>query len=159
MTSLDRSWLPDLEKSSSALRAVLGAIIQVEREFEPLQSPLDLLQQITTAPQWLWLQPLYQLIADMDHAADEQDLPASEVAAIGAHARALLSGVGVPIEQQFLDRYRQLLQDEPDVVMAHAAALRALKLLPPEADTEAERLHAHHQWAVRRRHARGTPER
>jgi hypothetical protein len=147
-------WMQQLATSSAALRDVLGAIIRSERQYQPAQSPLALLQQITRDPHWQWLQPLYQLIADIDHAAHEDNLPATEIAAIGAHARALLSGTGAPIEQAFLDRYRVLLQSEPEVAMAHGMALRILQRLPPEPDTEAERLHAHHQWAERRKHQR-----
>lgn len=98
---------------------------------------------------------LYRLIADIDHATRDPELPATEVAAIGAHARAFLSGAGTPVEEAFLVRYRQLLQAEPAVTMAHGAALRALRQLPPEPDSEAARLHAHHQWNMRRKHARG----
>jgi hypothetical protein len=147
-------WMQDLATSSAALRDVLGAIIRSERQYQPTLSPLELLQQITHDPQWQWLQPLYQLIADIDHATHEVSLPATEIAAVGAHARALLSGAGAPIEQAFLERYRVLLQSEPEVAMAHGVALRTLQRLPPEPDTEAERLHAHHQWAERRKHQR-----
>lgn len=147
-------WIKDLSASSAALREVLGAIIRSKQQYTTGESPLALLQRITTDPEWSWLQPLYQLIADIDHAAAEAELPATEIAAIGAHARALLSGRGVPIEHAFLERYRGLLQSEPSVAMAHGAALRSLQALPPEPDTEAERLHAHHQWMMRRKHQR-----
>jgi len=39
-----------------------------------------------------------------------------------------------------------LLQTDPAVAMAHAAALRALQALPAEAANQSERLHARHQW-------------
>jgi hypothetical protein len=101
------------------------------------------------------LQPLYRLIADVDHAlAYADDLPASESAAIGAHARELLTGGGSADDQPFLEHYRALLQTDPRVAMAHAAALRALQALPPEASNESERLHARHQWNERRRFQR-----
>jgi len=155
MTSSSAPWMQTLADSSAALRELLGAIIRVEQQYEPAGSPLRLLQAITEDPSWAWLRPLYQLIADIDHATAESDLPATEVAAIGAHARGLLSGDGAPIEQTFLDRYRGLLQSDPGIAIAHGAALRALQRLPPEPETEAERLHAHHQWAMRRKHHRG----
>lgn len=155
MSDRDAPWTKDLSDSSAALRDVLGAIIRSEQQYAPTQSPLALLNQITSDSRWAWLQPLYQLIADMDHAAAESDLPATEVAAIGAHARALLSGTGAPLEHAFLNRYRTLIQDEPAIAIAHGAAIRALQKLPPEPDTEAERLHAHHQWTMRRKHQRG----
>ena len=141
-----------LDDASRAMRGLLGVIIAVERRFGSNQSPLALLRRIIDDPEWQWLRPLYQLIADIDHAAHEGDLPATEVAAIGAHALALLSGQGAPIEEAFLDRYRALLQTDPEVAIAHASALQALRKLPPEADNESERLHARHQWAMRCKH-------
>lgn len=154
MSAADPSTLQTLEEASRALRGLLGVVIAVERRFGSQQSPLALLRQIMEDPEWAWLRPLYQLIADVDHAAHEGDLPATEVAAVGAHALALLSGVGAPIEQAFLDRYRALLQTDPEIAIAHSSALQALRKLPPETENEAERLHARHQWAMRCKHRR-----
>jgi hypothetical protein len=47
-----------------------------------------------------------------------------------------------------------LLQTDPEVAIAHAAALQAIRKLPPETDNEGERLHARHQWAMRCKHRR-----
>lgn len=151
---IDNPYLRALDDASRALRNLLGSVIAVERRFGAQQSPLALLRQITDDPEWQWLRPLYQLIADIDHAAHEGDLPATEIAAIGGHALALLSGVGAPIEQQFLERYRALLQTDPDIAIAHSAALQSLRKLPAEPESEAERLHARHQWAMRCKHRR-----
>jgi len=54
----------------------------------------------------------------------------------------LLTGGGAAAEQPFLEHYRALLQTDPAVAMAHAAALRALQALPAEAENQSERLHA-----------------
>jgi len=135
--SSERPWLDHLRESSTALQGVLGALLEAERHFHPPASPLERLQQITTSPEWAWLQPLYRLSA-----------------AIGAHARELLAGGGGTDEQAFLDHYRALLQTDPAVAIAHAAALRALQALPPEPANESERLHARHQWNERRRFLR-----
>src|ERR1700740_2721896 len=145
--SSDRPWLDHLRESSTALQGVLGALLEAERHFQPPAPPLELLQQITTSPEWAWLQPLYRLIADLDHAlAYAKDLPATESAAIGAHARELLTGGGAASDQGLREHYRALLQPAPAVAMAHAAALRALQALPPEPTNQSERLHARHQW-------------
>ena len=154
MTRSDSPDLQALEEASRALRALLGVLIAVERKFGSQQSPLALLRRIMEDPEWEWLRPLYQLIADVDNALHEGELPVSEIAAIGGHAVALLSGVGAPVEQAFLERYRALLQTDPEVAIAHATALQAIRKLPPEADSEAERLHARHQWAMRCKHRR-----
>jgi len=154
MTRSDLPSLLALEEASRALRGLLGVIIAVERRFGSQQSPLALLRQIMDDPQWEWLRPLYQLIADIDHAVHEGDMPITEVAAVGAHALALLSGVGAPVEQVFLERYRALLQTDPEVAIAHSTAMQALRKLPPEPDDEAERLHARHQWVMRCKYRR-----
>jgi hypothetical protein len=156
--SAERPWLESLSALSAALQTVLGALLEAERRLAPPASPLERLQMITSDPAWAWLQPLPGLIADVDHAlAHVRDLPESEAAAIGAHARELLAGGGGPAEQQFLQHYRGLLQSDPAVAMAHAGALRAASALPPEADDQAERLHARHQWNERRRFLRLGP--
>ena len=144
-----------LNESSYALQHVLRAVLDAERRTLGMTSPLKLVQAITTSEEWAWLRPLYALIADIDHAhAADAELPASEIAAIGAHARAMLSGHGAPIEALFLERYRVLLQLDTNVAMAHGRAMQALSKLPPEADNESERLHARHQWNERRLHQR-----
>jgi len=154
----EHPWLSKLRESSTALQAVLGAVLEAERRFAPPTSPLERLRQITSSPEWEWLQPLYRLIADIDHAlAYANALPASETAAIGAHARELLSGTGAPAEQAFADHYRALLQADPGVAIAHATALQALQTLPPESTNQSEKLHARHQWNERRRYLR-TPQ-
>jgi hypothetical protein len=156
--SAERPWLEALGAASTALQAVLSAVLEAERRFAPFASPLERLQHITTDPSWAWLQPLYGLIADVDHAlAVARDLPESEAAAIGAHARELLAGGGGPAEQQFLEHYRGMLQADPAIAMAHAGALRAIRALPPEAGDPADRLHARHQWNERRRFLRLGP--
>jgi hypothetical protein len=66
----------------------------------------------------------------------------------------LLTGGGGAGEQAFLDHYRALLQTDPAVAIAHAAALRALQALPPEPTNQSEKLHARHQWNERRRFQR-----
>ncbi len=145
-----------LNESSSALQGVLRAVLNAEKRSRGMLSPVELMKEITTSEEWTWLRPLYALIADIDHAlADDEELPATEIAAIGAHARALLSGSGAPVEQQFLDRYRTLLQLDTEIAIAHGTAMQALKKIPPEADNESERLHARHQWNERRLHLRG----
>jgi hypothetical protein len=143
----------ELNAASKALQRVLQAVLDVEKRSHGLSSPLELVGAILTAEEWAWLRPLYSLIADINHALAGEPLPATEIAAIGAHARDLLSGSGAP-GLPFIERYRALLQTHVDVAIAHGAAMQALGKLPPEPESEAERLHAHHQWNERRQHQR-----
>ena len=64
----EHPWLENLRECSAALQSVLGAVLDAERHFAPPASPLERLHQITNSPEWAWLQPLYRLIADVDHA-------------------------------------------------------------------------------------------
>src|SRR4030088_286183 len=112
--SPDHPWLDSLRESSAALQGVLGALLEAERQFAPPASPLERLRQITTSPEWAWLQPLYRLIADVDHAlAYANDLPASESAAIGAHARELLTGGGAAAQPPVLRASRAVRRSPP----------------------------------------------
>lgn len=136
---------------SATLQAVLGAVLNAETEHRAARAPFQLLSELLTSPDWAWLEPLYALIADIDHAlADSDVLPATEIAAIGGRARELLSGSARPDEQAFLARYRTLLQKDPAVGIAQGKALQALRGLPPESASDAERIHAHQQWEERR---------
>jgi hypothetical protein len=66
--SAPQPWLDTLREGSTALQGVLAALLEAERHFAPPASPVERLRQITTSPEWAWLQPLYRLIADVDHA-------------------------------------------------------------------------------------------
>jgi hypothetical protein len=146
------TWLSALKASSAALQDVLAAILRAETLTSPLASPMERLQQITADDAWAWLRPLYQLIADIDHAlAKHDDMQVTEAAAIGAQIKELLSGSDAFAPAEFLREYRLLLQADPRVTMAHSAALRASQGLPPEPVNESERLHARHEWNERRR--------
>ncbi len=37
--------------------------------------------------------------------------------------------IGAPVEQAFLERYRALLQTDPEVAIAHSTALQAIRKL------------------------------
>lgn len=166
---------PVLSVASRALRGLLGVIIAVERRFGHDQSPLHLLQQIMNDERWAWLQPLYRLIVDIDHVSHEQSLSGEQLAALGGFAQDLLSGrlarvldaevesgpdasgfqvdamAALDVERAaeaalFVTRYRALLQADPEVAIAHAAALQALRRLPPLEVTAAHRRRLYQEW-------------
>lgn len=144
-----------LRESSRALQAVLAEVLRAERRSQGMSSPVELMQAILHDEAWAWLRPLYALIADIDHALSDRNVPVgSEAAAIGEHARSLLAGNGTAEEGVFFGRYRMWLQGDAGVAMAHGAAIQALRRLPAGFETESERLHARHQWNERRRHQR-----
>lgn len=117
-----------LEKARQALlllhRAVLDAErVAYERAFGRIQSNGALLQLLLNDPWFAWLRPMSGLIVQIDEwlEAEEPSPGASELGeTLLAKARETLrpSEEGTEIQR----RLARLLQEDPSVVMAHAAA-------------------------------------
>ena len=92
-----------------------------EREFGRVENNGTFLQLVLNNPWFQWLRPISELIVQMDDWLDEnRKAPASpdEAEILLAQARDRLS----PDEQgaDFQRRYQRLLQEEPEVAVAHA---------------------------------------
>lgn len=142
-----------LEDVSRKLQELYGAVLSAERRFAPSGAGLELLDRLMNDPAWAWLRPLSSLIAEVDHAlAQDAELSAMEGAAAAAHIRGLLFGEGDLVDNEFLTHYRSLLQLDHKLASTHGQLRVLVKNLPDESPTESERLHARHQWAMRRKH-------
>ncbi len=142
-----------LRELSDALQSLHGAVLAVERQFDPTLAGVAGMDRLAHDPAWAWLRRISSLIADVDHVlASREPLTEYEVAAVGAHARALLFGQGEPVDAEFLARYRPLLQMSAELASLHGGLRRLLDSFPAEADNESERLHARHVWAERCKH-------
>ena len=84
----------------------------------------DLLGLLLHDEHFAWLRPLSTLIANMDELVDTDEPmgPADAEQAFREVYRLLKSGDS----GAFQDKYRQALQDSPDVVMAHAGVSAVL---------------------------------
>ena len=144
-----------LEEVSRKLQELYGAVLSAERRFAPSGAGLELLDRLMNDPAWAWLRPLSALIAEVDHAlAQDAELSAMEGAAAAAHIRGLLFGEGDLLDNEFLTHYRSLLQLDHKLASTHGQLRALVKELPAESPNESERLHARHQWAMRRNHRR-----
>jgi len=143
----------DLDAVSRALQAVHQQILEAEGAYLPGRTSLALLDKLINDPEWAWLRALSKLIAELDEAlAEPAELTPGEAAAAAGHVRALVFGLGEPRDEQFLNRYRPLLQVSPALASAHGELKRLIDALPPEPLNESERLHARHVWAMRFKH-------
>jgi hypothetical protein len=143
----------DLETVSRALQAVHQQILETEGAFLPGRGALVLLDRLINDPEWVWLRALSRLIADFDEAlAAPAELTPGDAAAAAGHVRALVFGLGEPRDNQFLNRYRPLLQESAALASAHGELKRLIDALPPEPLNESEKLHARHVWAMRCKH-------
>jgi hypothetical protein len=99
--------------------------VTYEKTVGAIRSPNQFLQLLTTDPWFAWLQPLSQLIVSMDEVQDAKEpLTAAAVDAVVKEANILLS----PSEsgEGFAHHYFDALQRDPDVVIAHAKAMKII---------------------------------
>jgi hypothetical protein len=142
-----------LENVSRKLQQLFAATLNAERRFAPSGAGLELLDRLMNDPAWAWLRPLSTLISEVDHAlAQDAELSELEGAAAAAHIRGLIFGEGDQVDTEFLTHYRSLLQLDHALASTHGELRALLKTLPAESPNESERLHARHQWAMRRKH-------
>jgi hypothetical protein len=112
---------------AAALRALHhGLLLVTQKSFEKLHGRVDgpgaLLQLAVHDPLFAWLRPLSRQMAVLDELTAAQELTPSEVNAVRADVAALLGGEG-----EFRATYLVYLQEEPGVVMLHAALRRLLE--------------------------------
>jgi hypothetical protein len=100
--------------------------VRYEKTVGAIQSPNHFLGLLMRDPWFAWLHPLSELIVSMDQALDEKEpLTAATAGALIKEAGALL----VPTAEghTFSKHYFDALQDEPDVVLAHAAVVQLIR--------------------------------
>lgn len=101
-----------------------------ERVVGPIQSPNQFLQLLIDDPWFAWLQPLSQLIVTMDEAQDARE-PATDAGAQALMQKARLLLAASEEGQGFARHYFEALQRDPDVVLAHADAMKLLNTKKP----------------------------
>jgi hypothetical protein len=101
--------------------------IGYEQTFGKISSPFLFLKLLTEDPWFAWLRPVSQLIAAMDEALDAKvPLTLAAADALVLQTKTML----VPTEggEGFAQHYDEALQRDPDVVFAHAAVAKLLRL-------------------------------
>jgi hypothetical protein len=124
-----RGRLAEVREGLLAVHKALLTIARDDYELEhgPVGGPGRLLQLLVHDEAFAWLHPVSELAARADELLEEEVIPPAELTAIAQAAAELLTpdegGTG------FAKRYFDALQASPDVVMAHAAARRAVQAL------------------------------
>lgn len=99
-----------------------------DHDIQRIKSNGQLLNLVLHDPFFAWLHELSELIVLIDETLDAEEPPtAVEAARLLAQARTLLT----PAEagSGFRGQYFEALQRDPDVVIAHGSAMRALAAL------------------------------
>lgn len=99
--------------------------ISYEQNIGTIPSPNHFLQLLTNDPWFAWLHPVSELIVAMDEALDAKaktPLTVETAALLIGRTSALLTASETG--EGFARHYFDALQRDPDVVMAHAAAVK-----------------------------------
>lgn len=145
------------QKVGAALRELHRTLVAIaRREYERARltelSAGELLQLLTSDPEFAWLRGLSELMVDLDVVSDA---PAAEQAEMAAAARASIEHLFSNAERPagaFAKRYWSHVHADPNVAIAHAAVKQALSVWPPTEMNAAELLKERHRLAEKARH-------
>jgi len=97
--------------------------VEYERTIGKIQSPNHFLKLLVNDPWFAWLSPLPQLIVSMDEALSEKEpLTPGIVEALEKQTNEML--VASETGAGFSAHYFEVLQRDPDVVLAHAEVVK-----------------------------------
>ena len=129
-----RKRLDDVTQALRPLHKLLVDLVRYDyekRQGRPVGGPVQLFQLLTQDPFFLWLHPMSALMAEIDELYDQKEpIDPAAVAAVRTTLESLVGSRGQePSPDSFVSRYLEILQNQPDVVMAHARLRRALDKL------------------------------
>jgi hypothetical protein len=122
------------ESRRACLRALRAGLLHLHKEvishdrerYERAHGPVPagrFVQLVTENPYFRWLDPLSRLIIEVDEELDTDEHHDDTCRAVADAAEKLVTGRG---DTAFRERYQQVLQDEPAVVVAHGALLSVI---------------------------------
>lgn len=101
--------------------------VEYEKSFGPLESPQQFLKVLINDPWFAWLQPFSRMVVTIDEMLESKEaIPAQELRDLLVRARALLEVSEVSDDSR--RSYFEALQREPDVILAHAAVMKIVKV-------------------------------
>jgi hypothetical protein len=120
-----------LSQVRDALLALHKTIVDFERSryenaLGTIRSANHFLQLLTSDPWFAWLHPLSQLIVSIDVVLEQREEPLTTAVVERLLTRSTELLVATETGQDFSRHYFDALQDEPDVVLAHAAVIKAI---------------------------------
>jgi hypothetical protein len=125
-----RQRLTELREAMLPLHKALLEFDRVgyEATFGKIQSPFQFLKLVMDDPWFTWLTPMTQLITAMDEMLDakEEPLTVSAVDAVTKRVKMLL--VATEGGEGFSRHYDEALQRNPDVILAHAAVAKLIRV-------------------------------
>jgi hypothetical protein len=114
-----------------ALLALHKALIDAAQiELERIEGRLtgnQMLDRLVNDEQLAWLSPMTAIIIGFDELLEAEDASPGQVAAHVGRTIELLTPADDDVETAFATAYARLLQDRPEVTMAHAEVMKRLR--------------------------------
>ncbi len=125
-----RQRLTQLRNELLKLHAVLleSERAQYDRDIQRIRSSQHFLELALNDPAFAWLRVLSQLVVLIDETLDAKEPPSPSEASRLVHKALDLLSPGEP-SGAFERPYLEALQRDPDVILAHAAALKLFRRL------------------------------
>lgn len=125
---------------AQAMRHLHKALIDAEAEnFGPINGPYRFLDLVAYHPHFDWLHALSELMVEIDELREDMDaVDADETAALRTTVEQLV-GPREPVRLEFRERYLAMLQQSPEVVMAHGELRQVLAEFPTTEPDDSER--------------------
>ena len=117
-----------------------------EKSHGRVSGPGELLRLLTQDEHFAWLRQLSELLADLDALAAEEATMELAAEVRGAVDSLVMPPAGEP--HAFWGHYSPLLQENPEVAVAHGQVRKLLTQLPPPAQNGAKALRERHQQAL-----------
>jgi hypothetical protein len=143
-----------VKAASASLRGLHHALVEAAREryaatSGPVDSPGEMLRLLMHEPEFAWLRQLSGLMVDVDELLDLAEISERDAAAVRVEIERLIAAPAD--DPSFGAHYREALQGDPDVVIAHGKTRAAVGALPTTSDEEREGASAHRRaWSERR---------
>jgi hypothetical protein len=126
MTSPNLQHIETVRNELLRLHKQLIDLSRAERErTEGRIKPADFLRLLIEDASFAWLQPMTALIVRIDEWTDDEERAPEVAAAWLEEVTRLLSPS--PAMHAFHERYAQILQDHPEVVLTQGAVMRAVR--------------------------------
>ena len=131
---MDANLSSALQAVSTALRPVHGVLLDAtrvdyEKEHGKVPSKAALLQLVLQDAAFAWLKPFSELMVRMDVLSEADEVDPREVLALRAAVESWTLRAEDEEENGFQARYIHLLQERPELVIAHVQLRSALKEL------------------------------
>ncbi|MEO8442974.1 MAG: hypothetical protein ABI547_10835 [Betaproteobacteria bacterium] len=144
------------QRLATTLRELHRTLVDTTRhEYERAHlvelSPGELLQLLTSNPEFEWLRGLSELMVDLDLVRDFATADDDITTAVRAAVEHLLSNAHAPAGL-FAERYWPYVHQDPRVAMAHGAVKQVLAAWPPPQTDTATLLQERHRLAEKARH-------